>query len=66
MCLKMNRRIIIVEGQLAFRMRRTAAARRAEAGVQIMILPQLVAYRLTEYSRHDKNQLQVYARGRRN
>lgn len=39
----MNRRTVIVEGPLAFRMRRIAAARRAEAGVQIMTLPQLAA-----------------------
>jgi hypothetical protein len=39
----MNRRTIIVEGPLAYRMRRLAAARRAEAGVQIMTLPQLAA-----------------------
>ncbi|WP_311028633.1 PD-(D/E)XK nuclease family protein [Mesorhizobium koreense] len=42
----MNRRTVIVEGPLAFRMRRIAAARQAEAGVQIMTLPQLAA-RLT-------------------
>ena len=34
----MNRRTVIVEGPLAFRMRRIAAAREAEAGVQIMTL----------------------------
>lgn len=39
----MNRRTIVVEGPLAFRMRRIDAARRAEAGVQIMGLPQLAA-----------------------
>lgn len=39
----MNRRTVIVEGPLAFRMRRIAAARHAEAGVQIMTLPQLAA-----------------------
>jgi len=39
----MNRRTVIVEGPLAFRMRRIAAARQAEAGVQIMTLPQLAA-----------------------
>lgn len=39
----MNRRTVIVEGPLAFRMRRIAAARRAEAGVQIMTLPQVAA-----------------------
>ena len=39
----MNRRTVIVEGPLAFRMRRIAAARRAESGVQLMTLPQLAA-----------------------
>ena len=39
----MNCRTVIVEGPLAFRMRRIAAARQAEAGVQIMTLPQLAA-----------------------
>ena len=43
----MNRRTVIVEGPLAFRMRRIAAARQGEAGVQIMTLPQLAA-RLAE------------------
>jgi hypothetical protein len=38
-----TRRTVVVEGPLAFRMRRIAAARRAEAGVQIMTLPQLAA-----------------------
>jgi hypothetical protein len=38
-----SRRTVVVEGPLAFRMRRIAAARRAEAGVQIMTLPQLAA-----------------------
>ena len=37
----MNRRTVVVEGPLAFRMRRISAARGAEAGVQIMTLPQL-------------------------
>ena len=39
----MNRRTVIVEGQLAFRMRRIEAARHAEAGVQVMTLPQVAA-----------------------
>lgn len=39
----MNRRTVVVEGPLAFRMRRIAAARQAEVGVQIMTLPQLAA-----------------------
>jgi len=39
----MIRRTVIVEGPLAFNMRRIAAAREAEAGVQIMSLPQLAA-----------------------
>ena len=37
----MKRRTVIVEGPLAFRMRRVDAARRSEAGIQIMTLPQL-------------------------
>src|SRR3546814_1412136 len=39
----MKRRTIVVEGPLAFRMRRIVAARRSEAGIQIMTLPQLAA-----------------------
>lgn len=39
----MNRRTVIVEGPLAFRMKRLVAARQGEAGVQIMTLPQLAA-----------------------
>ena len=39
----MIRRTVIVEGPLALNMRRIAAAREAEAGVQIMSLPQLAA-----------------------
>jgi RecB family exonuclease len=39
----MNRRTVIIEGPLAFRMRRIVAARQTEAGVQIMTLPQLAA-----------------------
>ncbi len=39
----MKRRTIVVEGPLAFRMRRIVAARRAEAGIQIITLPQLAA-----------------------
>ena len=39
----MNRRTVVVEGPLAFRMRRLAAARNAEAGLQIMTLPALAA-----------------------
>ena len=39
----MDRRTVIVEGPLAFRMRRIAAARQAEAGVQVMTLPRLAA-----------------------
>lgn len=39
----MNRRTVVVEGPLAFRMRRVTAARNAEAGVQITTLPQLAA-----------------------
>ena len=39
----MDRRTVIVEGPLAFRMRRIAAGHQAEAGVHIMTLPQLAA-----------------------
>jgi len=39
----MKRRTVIVEGPLAFRMRRLEAARRSEAGVQILILSLLAA-----------------------
>jgi RecB family exonuclease len=39
----MKRRTVIVEGPLAFRMRRIDAARRGEAGLQILTLPQLAA-----------------------
>ncbi|RWM13734.1 MAG: PD-(D/E)XK nuclease family protein [Mesorhizobium sp.] len=39
----MNRRTVVVEGPLAFRMRRIAAARRGETGVQIFTMPQLAA-----------------------
>ncbi|RWQ22773.1 MAG: PD-(D/E)XK nuclease family protein [Mesorhizobium sp.] len=39
----MNRRTVVVEGPLAFRMRRIASARRGETGVQIMNIPQMAA-----------------------
>jgi hypothetical protein len=39
----MNRRTIVVEGPLAFRMRHIAAARDGELGIQIMTLPLLAA-----------------------
>lgn len=39
----MKRRTIVVEGPLAFRMRRIAAARGGEVGVQIFTLPMLAA-----------------------
>jgi hypothetical protein len=39
----MSRRSVIVEGFLAFRVRRIGAARRGEAGAQILPLPQLAA-----------------------
>ncbi|MFC5323631.1 PD-(D/E)XK nuclease family protein [Bradyrhizobium oligotrophicum] len=39
----MIRRTVVVEGPLAFRMRRIAAARQNEGGVQIITLPQLAA-----------------------
>jgi PD-(D/E)XK nuclease superfamily len=38
-----RRRTVIVEGPLAFQMRRRAAARAGECGVQILTLPQLAA-----------------------
>ncbi len=41
--IQMNRRTIVVEGPLAFHMRRIAAARRGETGVQIMTIPQMAA-----------------------
>src|ERR1700732_1938966 len=41
----MNRRTVVVEGPLAFRMRRLAAARGSETGLQIVTLP-LLATRL--------------------
>lgn len=47
----MNRRTVIVEGPLAFRMRRIVAARLAEAGVHIMTLPQLAARLAGGFSR---------------
>src|ERR1700686_4821861 len=39
----MNRRTVVLEGPLAFRMRRLAAARGSEAGLQIVTLPLLAA-----------------------
>ncbi|RRH90105.1 hypothetical protein EH240_33415 [Mesorhizobium tamadayense] len=39
----MIRQTVVVEGPLAFRMRRIAAARRGETGVQILTMPQLAA-----------------------
>src|SRR5438477_12182442 len=39
----MKRRTVVVEGPLAFRMRRLAAARGSEAGLQILTLPLLAA-----------------------
>lgn len=47
----MNLQTVIVEGPLAFRMRRIAAARQAEAGVQIMTLPQLAARLASGFTR---------------
>ncbi|WP_316193888.1 hypothetical protein [Bradyrhizobium sp. SZCCHNRI1029] len=52
----MKRRTIIVEGPLAFRMRRIAAAREAEAGVQIMTLPQLAARLAGGFTRPTRTQ----------
>jgi RecB family exonuclease len=39
----MSRRTVVIEGPLAFRTRRIAAARRGELGLQIMTLPDLAA-----------------------
>src|ERR1700737_4428993 len=39
----MKRWTVVVEGPLAFRMRRLAAARRTETGLQILTLPLLAA-----------------------
>jgi hypothetical protein len=47
----MKRHTIVVEGPLAFRMRRIVAAQRAEAGMQIMTLPQLAARRVGGFTR---------------
>jgi hypothetical protein len=47
----MERRTVIVEGPLAFRMRRVAAARRSEAGRQIMTLPQLAGRLASSFAR---------------
>src|SRR3954452_15443735 len=52
----MKRRTIVVEGPLAFRMRRIVAARRAEAGVQIMTLPQLAARLAGGFTRPARSQ----------
>jgi hypothetical protein len=52
----MRRRTCIVEGPLAFRMRRIAAARRAEAGVQIMTLPLLAARLAGGFARPARSQ----------
>jgi RecB family exonuclease len=47
----MKRRTVVVEGPLAFRMRRLAAARSSEAGLQIMTLPLLAARLAGGFSR---------------
>ena len=52
----MKRRTVVVEGPLAFRMRRIAAARRAEAGMQIMTLPQLAARLAGGFARPARSQ----------
>jgi hypothetical protein len=52
----MNRRTVIVEGPLAFRMRRIAAARQAEAGVQIVTLPQVAARLAGGFTRPARSQ----------
>ena len=54
--LRASRRTVVVEGPLAFRMRRIAAARRAEAGVQIMTLPQLAARLAGGFTRPARSQ----------
>jgi hypothetical protein len=52
----MNRRTVIVEGPLAFRMYRIAAVRRAMVGVQIMTLPQLAARLVGGFTRPARSQ----------
>jgi hypothetical protein len=52
----LNRRTVVVEGPLAFRMRRIAAARQGETGVQIMTLPQLAARLAGGFTRPARSQ----------
>ena len=52
----MNRRTIVVEGSLAFRMRRIEAVRRREAGVQIMTMPLLAARLAGGFARPARSQ----------
>jgi hypothetical protein len=48
---RMKRRTAIVEGPLAFRMRRSAAAHNHELGLEILTLPQLAARLVGGFSR---------------
>lgn len=52
----MSRRTIIVDGPLAYRMRRIAAARRGELGVQIVTLPFLAARLVGGFTRPARSQ----------
>jgi hypothetical protein len=52
----MNRRTVVVEGPLAFRMRRIAAARRGETGIQIVTMPQLAARLAGGFARPARSQ----------
>jgi RecB family exonuclease len=56
MCRSMNRRTIIVDGPLAYRMRRIEAARRGELGVQIVTLPLLAARLVGGFTRPARSQ----------
>src|SRR5947208_2924341 len=50
------RRTVIVEGPLAFRMRRIAGARRCEVGLQIVTLPLLAARLVGGFTRPARSQ----------
>jgi hypothetical protein len=52
----MIRRTAVVEGPLAFHMRRVAAAQRGEAGLQILTLPQLAARLVGGFTRPARTQ----------
>lgn len=52
----MKRRTIVVEGSLAFRMRRIEAARRSETGAQIMTMPLLAARLAGGFTRPARSQ----------